>query len=315
MPSAAIDSLETERITADSADQRAGRAARLGPGSARRLWDARDRLRPHREPEIHRVDLSATVLDVMAWGGDPRTFEWFERPRDEAVEAALTLLDRLGAVEASAVDGRRPSPSTHAAASAPGPHARRSRRRDVDGASLCAPLGAPCAGATRDPGAGDHLGPLVRGRSMVERPAPRPARCTRDRADRDACVRGEPFVVRVGVPPGRARRLPRSRGAAAGAPVTSCPPCVGRGRRCRAGKRRDRGRVPRRPGRSLVELCRLSRPRSPESGHLECQHSSCEPCRTRVARAQRDRSCASTRSRHRHRQGDGVHPLRRSCPH
>ncbi len=53
----AIDSLEIERITADSADQRAGRAARLGPGSVRRLWDARDRLRPHREPEIHRVDL------------------------------------------------------------------------------------------------------------------------------------------------------------------------------------------------------------------------------------------------------------------
>ena len=56
----AIDSLEVERITADSADQRAGRAARLGPGSVRRLWDARDRLRPHREPEIHRVDLCAT---------------------------------------------------------------------------------------------------------------------------------------------------------------------------------------------------------------------------------------------------------------
>src|SRR4029450_11185803 len=41
----AIDSLTTERITSDSADQRAGRAARLGPGIARRLWDARDRVR------------------------------------------------------------------------------------------------------------------------------------------------------------------------------------------------------------------------------------------------------------------------------
>ncbi|PYQ95490.1 MAG: hypothetical protein DMF96_22015 [Acidobacteria bacterium] len=34
-----IDSLETERITADAADQRAGRAGRLGPGIVRRLWD------------------------------------------------------------------------------------------------------------------------------------------------------------------------------------------------------------------------------------------------------------------------------------
>ena len=94
----AIDSLDAERITADSADQRAGRAGRLAPGIVWRLWDPRDRLRPHGEPEIHRVDLSATVLDVVAWGGDPRTFEWFERPRDEALDAAVGLLDRLGAL-------------------------------------------------------------------------------------------------------------------------------------------------------------------------------------------------------------------------
>ncbi len=79
-----IDSLETERITADAADQRAGRAGRIAPGVVRRLWDARDRLRPHREPEIHRIDLASTALDVIAWGGDPRTLEWFEPPRRRA---------------------------------------------------------------------------------------------------------------------------------------------------------------------------------------------------------------------------------------
>ena len=93
-----IDSLETERITTDAADQRAGRAGRLAPGLVRRLWDARDRLRPHREPEIHRIDLASTALDVIAWGGDPRTLEWFERPREDALEAALTLLERLGLI-------------------------------------------------------------------------------------------------------------------------------------------------------------------------------------------------------------------------
>ena len=102
-----IDSLETERITADAADQRAGRAGRLAPGVVRRLWDAHDRLRPHREPEIHRVDLSSTALDVIAWGGDPRTLEWFERPRDEDLEAALTLLRRLELV-AGGSGGERP---------------------------------------------------------------------------------------------------------------------------------------------------------------------------------------------------------------
>jgi ATP-dependent helicase HrpB len=93
-----IDSLDLERITADSADQRAGRAGRLAPGIVWRLWEPRDRLRPHREAEIHRVDLSATVLDVIAWGGDPATLEWFERPPEEAIDAAVNLLNRLGAL-------------------------------------------------------------------------------------------------------------------------------------------------------------------------------------------------------------------------
>ena len=96
----AIDSLVTERIAQDSADQRAGRAGRTAPGRVRRLWDARDRLRPHREPEIHRVDLSAALLDIVAWGGDPRALDWFDRPVDDAIDAAITLLERLHAVQA-----------------------------------------------------------------------------------------------------------------------------------------------------------------------------------------------------------------------
>jgi ATP-dependent helicase HrpB len=93
-----IDSLELERVPADSADQRAGRAGRVGPGRARRLWDQADRLRPHGEAEIHRVDLSDTVLDVMAWGGDPASFEWFDAPSPERVQGALRLLEYLGAI-------------------------------------------------------------------------------------------------------------------------------------------------------------------------------------------------------------------------
>jgi ATP-dependent helicase HrpB len=97
-PDRGIDSLELERIPADAAAQRAGRAGRLGPGRVRRLWDESDRLRAHGDPEIHRVDLSDAVLDILAWGGDPRTFEWFDAPEPDRVSAAVLLLEQLGAV-------------------------------------------------------------------------------------------------------------------------------------------------------------------------------------------------------------------------
>ena len=96
-----IDSLTTERIPQDAADQRAGRAGRTAGGRAVRLWDASDRLRPHREADIHRIDLVGAALDIFGWGGDPRNFEWFERPDPAALDAALTLLLRLDAVRDS----------------------------------------------------------------------------------------------------------------------------------------------------------------------------------------------------------------------
>ena len=94
-----LDRLETERISRDAADQRAGRAGRTAAGRCVRLWDARDVLRPHRDPEIARVDLAPPVLEILAWGGEPATFGWFEAPPEAAVAAAMVLLRQLGAVE------------------------------------------------------------------------------------------------------------------------------------------------------------------------------------------------------------------------
>ncbi len=95
----AVDHLVTEQISLDSADQRAGRAGRTGPGRATRLWDERLILRPHREPEVRRVDLASTVLDIIAWGGDPLTFGWYERPPEHRIVSAIELLRRLGAID------------------------------------------------------------------------------------------------------------------------------------------------------------------------------------------------------------------------
>ncbi|HYC62909.1 MAG TPA: helicase-related protein, partial [Thermoanaerobaculia bacterium] len=107
-PNTAVDHLVLEQISLDSADQRAGRAGRTAPGRALRLWDERMILRPQREPEVRRVDLASAVLDIIAWGGDPRTFEWFERPPGYRIDAAIELLRRLGVTDSrSAAELRR----------------------------------------------------------------------------------------------------------------------------------------------------------------------------------------------------------------
>jgi ATP-dependent helicase HrpB len=67
------------------------------------LWDSRDRLRPAREPEVHRVDLAGVVLGLMAAGNTPDRFRWFEVPSPDRVQAALDLLTRLGAVDGAQV--------------------------------------------------------------------------------------------------------------------------------------------------------------------------------------------------------------------
>jgi ATP-dependent helicase HrpB len=97
-----IDRWSLDRISRASADQRAGRAGRTGPGRCIRLWSPRDeRGRPAFEPpEIHRVDLCATVLALHSWGqSDPARFAWFEPPVPERIDAAERLLVLLGAVE------------------------------------------------------------------------------------------------------------------------------------------------------------------------------------------------------------------------
>ncbi|MCA9573208.1 MAG: ATP-dependent RNA helicase, partial [Myxococcales bacterium] len=94
-----LEVLDIQPIARDAAQQRAGRAAREGPGVVRRLWTARDdRDRPSVSvPAIRRSDLAPTVLRLLAFGEpDPRSFPWFEDPPPGALDAALELLELLG---------------------------------------------------------------------------------------------------------------------------------------------------------------------------------------------------------------------------
>ncbi len=101
-PQRGLDRLELGRISRASATQRAGRAGRTGPGRCVRLWSEREQrgLIEADVPEVHRVDLGATVLALHAWGlADSGRFAWFEPPSVERLDAAECLLTMLGALD------------------------------------------------------------------------------------------------------------------------------------------------------------------------------------------------------------------------
>ena len=109
-PRSGLDRLVLGRIPRASAEQRAGRAGRLGPGLALRLYSEHEArgLRPFEEPELLRTDLASPLLDVLLWTArDPALFGWFEAPPASSIARALRLLRRLGAIEEGSF---RPTP-------------------------------------------------------------------------------------------------------------------------------------------------------------------------------------------------------------
>src|SRR6185437_2558748 len=96
--------LATVNISQASADQRAGRAGRVAPGTAYRLWPESRRLEPSRTPEITQAELSGFALELAAWGvgGDAASaLRWLDAPPTGALSAARDLLQRLGAIDAA----------------------------------------------------------------------------------------------------------------------------------------------------------------------------------------------------------------------
>lgn len=101
--------LETIRVTKDSADQRAGRAGRLGPGICYRLWTEgfNHHLVPHRSAEILDADLAALVLELSNWGTEKiNSLTWLSTPPAGTVMQAKELLVQLGALEKNKISIR-----------------------------------------------------------------------------------------------------------------------------------------------------------------------------------------------------------------
>ncbi|MEZ5958347.1 MAG: ATP-dependent helicase HrpB [Hyphomonadaceae bacterium] len=105
-PALGLTRLDTVRASQAAITQRAGRAGRLEPGVAWRLWsEGETRALPQFDrPEIVDADLSGLALDLAAWGvSDPSTLSWLDPPPAPAWNEALALLKRIGALDA---DGR-----------------------------------------------------------------------------------------------------------------------------------------------------------------------------------------------------------------
>ncbi|ERS42088.1 ATP-dependent helicase HrpB [Corynebacterium sp. KPL1995] len=93
-----MSGLVTASTSKSSADQRAGRAGREGPGTVVRCYSQEDyqHFAPHISPEILSADLTQAALFLDTWGaGDD--FPLLDQPPATAMAAARTTLQRIGA--------------------------------------------------------------------------------------------------------------------------------------------------------------------------------------------------------------------------
>ncbi len=99
-PVSGMSRLETLRVSRASADQRRGRAGRLGPGVCYRLWRESDNLAASSTPEMLAADLAELVLELASWGvSDAGKLCWLDPPPAAAYAQARELLQELGALD------------------------------------------------------------------------------------------------------------------------------------------------------------------------------------------------------------------------
>ena len=82
-PRSGLTRLERVRVSRASADQRAGRAGRLGPGACYRLWGEGTQrgLIPFNPPQIASADLAPLALELAQWGvADAAALRWLDAP-------------------------------------------------------------------------------------------------------------------------------------------------------------------------------------------------------------------------------------------
>ena len=99
-----MSGLVTVSASQASAEQRAGRAARLGPGTAIRCYSERTHAAApaHITPEITTADLTETTLTLAAWGAPRgRNLRWINPPPAAALNDAEKTLHALNAIDSA----------------------------------------------------------------------------------------------------------------------------------------------------------------------------------------------------------------------
>ena len=92
----AMNHLDTNFISHDSAVQRAGRAGRLSDGKCYRLWHKSKILAKETKAEILRSDLSSLLLDLSLWGVEEfDELKWLDIPNMDAIRETKELLVEL----------------------------------------------------------------------------------------------------------------------------------------------------------------------------------------------------------------------------
>ncbi len=97
-----VQRLPIEAVSQASAEQRAGRCGRVGPGICIRLYAESDFAGrpPFTEPEILRTNLASVILQMAALQlGEIASFPFVDPPDRRAVKDGVTLLEELGALD------------------------------------------------------------------------------------------------------------------------------------------------------------------------------------------------------------------------
>lgn len=102
-PGSGMSRLITRKATRAEAIQRAGRAGRLGPGAAFKLWTRGEEgaMPAFPKPEIEAADLAPLALELALWGAPPDQLKFLSPPPQGTMAEARALLQMLGMLDGS----------------------------------------------------------------------------------------------------------------------------------------------------------------------------------------------------------------------